>query len=308
MSAAILRRLRARLLRQLRALRAAWRRAAAPLDTRSLKRTLILSYFGTYALVVVVQANRGAVTAATRALPPSLRPEPLAPIGDAFGLPTSVAMGVLSLATAVGATAALAAVDLHRGHRPALRRRLVAAAGRAEALARSAAHRAAAAVRQRDSQLPTSDRLRAGGRSLAARGRAARRAARSWLDETVAAVESRHRALAAVDGSDVRELSRAARAAARPRPPTADRRRTRRSHTESLEEVFGPPGPAHLRRPRRRDGRVPAPRLRVASVEAGDAPETAWDGPEQVDVVRVREAEGERAEGWPGEWHPAAGP
>lgn len=83
-----------------RALRDAYRETAFPLDVGEVKRLVVVTYFFTYALLLVVTATRSSINDATRSLPAAVRPPPLLPIEVVFGLPRSVSMGLLSLSTA----------------------------------------------------------------------------------------------------------------------------------------------------------------------------------------------------------------
>lgn len=97
-----------------RALWDAYRHREFPIDAKTASRFLAITYFATYALLIVVGATRGAINDATRTLPSLVRPPPLVPIDIAFGLPRSVAMGLVSLTTAVTAVLLLATHDLVR--------------------------------------------------------------------------------------------------------------------------------------------------------------------------------------------------
>lgn len=97
-----------------RALWDAYHHQGFPFDARTASRFLAITYFATYALLILVGATRGAINDATRALPSLIRPPPLVPIDVAFGLPQSVAMGLVSLTTAVTAVLFLATHDLVR--------------------------------------------------------------------------------------------------------------------------------------------------------------------------------------------------
>lgn len=85
---------------------------ARRLNTRRLKRVGILTYFGFYALVAL--GLRRLVNRLLRAFPESLRPAPLAPLDATFGLPTSIAWSLTSLAVALLTVTAVAGYSLSR--------------------------------------------------------------------------------------------------------------------------------------------------------------------------------------------------
>lgn len=88
-------------------LRDAYRDPTFPLGVAEVKRLVVVTYFATYALLLVVTATRQELNAATRSFPAAVRPPPLLPIEVVFGLPRSVSMGLLSLSTAAVAVVLL---------------------------------------------------------------------------------------------------------------------------------------------------------------------------------------------------------
>lgn len=95
-----------------RALRDAYRGVTFPLEVGEVKRLVVVTYFFTYALLLVVTATRSDINDATRSLPAAVRPPPLLPIEVVFGLPRSVSMGLLSLSTAAVAVLLLTVYTL----------------------------------------------------------------------------------------------------------------------------------------------------------------------------------------------------
>lgn len=97
-----------------RALRDAYRDPTFPLGVAEVKRLVVVTYFFTYALLLVVTATRQEINDVTRTFPAVVRPPPLLPIEVVFGLPRSVSMGLLSLSTAAVAVVLLTAHALVR--------------------------------------------------------------------------------------------------------------------------------------------------------------------------------------------------
>jgi hypothetical protein len=104
---------------ELRAYLRAWWRAV---DGDRLRHVSILTYFGTYGLILL--GGREAVNAVLGVLPAAVRPGPLPPLATVLNLPVSVAWGVTSFAVALVAVALVLA-----DARPSSDRRLRTGAG-----------------------------------------------------------------------------------------------------------------------------------------------------------------------------------